>query len=74
MQVKVRCTYVIEVEVPDDPDYDVYFDLVENHCPGTGIVGAALEHHMDQCHHASTCWACALDGECELVDQPKEQP
>jgi hypothetical protein len=65
--VKVRCTFVIEVEIPDDPDYNVEFDLVENHCPGTGIVGAALEKYMKACEERSVCWACGLDGECELV-------
>ena len=65
--IQVRCTYVLPVEVPDASDYDAYFDIEENHCPGTGLVGAALEEHMKSHEKRSTCWACALGGTCEIV-------
>lgn len=67
MTIQVKCTFIIPVEVPDDPDYPLQFDIEENHCPGTGLVGAALMEHIAKHEEASTCWACALQGECEIV-------
>jgi len=67
MKIKVRCSYTIEVEVPDDADYDAQFDIEENHCPGTGIVGAALDAHRAQCDSRGVCWACALGGTSEIT-------
>lgn len=66
-KVKVRCSFVVEVEVPDDPDYDAQFDLEENHCPGTGVVGAAFDRAYLKGNAAGTCWACALSGKNEIV-------
>lgn len=55
----VECTVRVEVELPDDPNYDPTFDIEENHCPGTGIVGAALDTKFAAGHeHGSACWAC----------------
>jgi len=66
--VKVRCTFVIEVEVPDDPEFPVQFYIEENSCPGTGAVWAALRQHMEKHEEAGTCWACALGGENKIVE------
>lgn len=66
--IMVRCTFTIPVEVPDDPDYDAGFDIDENHCPGTGRVGAALDAVMAKHAAASTCWACTLNGVCKIVE------
>ena len=41
--IQVQCTLVVPVEIPDDEDYDEVFDIEMNHCPGTGIVGAAID-------------------------------
>ncbi len=73
MIIKVRCSFVIDVEVPDDdPDYDVEFDIEDNHCPGTGRVGAALDAHIEKCDAEGFCWACNLKGKNEIVrDEPK---
>ncbi len=67
MKIKVWCSYTIEVDVPDAADYDAQFDIEENHCPGTGRVGAAFEAHKARCDAASVCWACGLDGKNEIV-------
>lgn len=67
-EIKVKCTFVIPVQVPDDEDYDAYFDIEENHCPGTGIVGAAVDAHIEKMNESNFCWACALQGKCEIVD------
>lgn len=69
-QIKVKCTFVIPIEVPDDSeDYNVCFDIEERNCPGTGLVGRALEDHMERCDKQSICWACALSGKCEIVEE-----
>lgn len=72
-KVHVLCSYVLEVEVPDDPEYDAHFDLVENHCPGTGRVGSALDAVMDRCDESRTCWACTLGGACEILSDDDER-
>lgn len=68
-KIKVKVTFTIPVEVPDDVEgYDEVFDIEENHCPGTGIVGMAIDQHIKEFGKNSMCWACALDGKCEIVD------
>ena len=69
MIIMVRCTFVIPVEVPDDPDYDVHFDIEENHCPGTGRVGAALDKLIEESDKNSICWACSVQGENKIVQK-----
>ncbi len=75
MIIKVRCSFVIDVEVPspeEDPEYDAEFDIEENHCPGTGRVGAALDKVMSRAEDLNVCWACNLQGKNEIVrDEPK---
>lgn len=66
MKVKVRCSFVIEVEIADD--LDPKFVIEENGCPGTGIVGSTLDAHMDKCDVDGVCWACALQGKNEIID------
>ncbi len=66
-KILVRCTYGIEVEIPDDPDYDPHFDIEENHCPWTGRVGAAFDAAYEKASATNTCWACALNGKNEIV-------
>lgn len=72
MKLKVKCEFVIEVEVPDDPEFDATFYIEDNNCPGTGIVGAALDAHIAACDSKGTCWACALDGTCKILPAIKE--
>ncbi len=67
MKVRVKCIWFVDVEVPDDPEYDAEFDLVENHCPGTGRVGAALDAAIAAGDASGFCWACNGQGECEIV-------
>lgn len=59
-KVTVRCTYVIEVEVPDDnADEKIRFDIEANGCPGTGAVGAAFDANYEECEKIDCCWACS---------------
>jgi hypothetical protein len=67
MKVQVQCQFTIEVDAPDDPEYDARFDIEDNHCPGTGVVWTALSRHMDECEAAHICWACALGGKNKIV-------
>jgi len=64
--VSVRVSFVIEVEIPDG--VDPIFAVEVNGCAGTGFVGAALQKHMRKHIESSTCWACALDGECKILE------
>jgi hypothetical protein len=68
--IRVKCTFIIPVDVPDDyynDDFTPEFDIEENHCPGTGIVGAALDKLIEEHNKSSTCWACSVGGKCEIV-------
>lgn len=66
-KIKVKCTFYVEVDVPDAPDYNASFDIEENHCPGTGVVGAAVDKAIVAAKADGTCWACGLGGTCEIV-------
>lgn len=66
VQVEVRFT--LPVEVPDKPDYDVDWDIEERQCAGTGPVYAAIKKLMDKHEAAGTCWACAIQAECEVLE------
>lgn len=71
MKILVECKLLVEVEIPDDPNYDMHFDIEENHCPGTGIVGAAISEMMRKCEENSVCWACNFQGENKIVVESK---
>lgn len=67
--INVEVTFTIPVKVPDDdPKYDVYFDIEENHCPGTGRVGTAIDKHIKDHEKCKSCWACALGAKNKIVD------
>ena len=67
-RAKVRCTFVIDVDFLDTiSDEGIEFMVEENGCPGTGMVGAALKKIIERGKANGTCWACALDGENELL-------
>ena len=63
----VKVTLVVPIEIPDDPDYDEHFDIEENHCPGTGIVGSAIQAMIDDCETKSVCWGCNFHGENKIL-------
>ena len=68
-KLKVMCSFIVEVEVPDDEEdgYSASFDIEENHCPGTGIVGAAVDALMKRAKEQGTCWACTSEGQNEIL-------
>lgn len=68
MKVLVKCTFTIEVEVPDN-HHDPKFAIEENGCPGTGLVGVAFAKHLEAHESKMTCWACALQAKCEIVSE-----
>jgi hypothetical protein len=71
MKIKVRCTLIVEIEAPDDPEYDAEWDIEENHCPGTGLVGSAIDAVMGEAEDKRVCWACNLQGKNEIIrDEP----
>ena len=68
-KILVKITLEVPVEIPEDEDYDEVFDIEENHCPATGLVGMALEKIMDKHNADSSCWACALNGKNEIIEE-----
>lgn len=73
-KILVKCTIEIPVEVPEDDNYDMYFDIEDNHCPGTGIVGTAIEKVIKDGKENNWCWACALNGKNEIILSPLSTP
>lgn len=63
--VKVRCSFELTVEIPDDANAE--FMIEENGCPATGVVGAALRLLISKHEAAGTCWACAANGKNEII-------
>jgi hypothetical protein len=71
MKILVKCTLEVEVEVADNlynEEFTPEFDIEENHCPGTGIVGSKIEEVMESCRKKSTCWACCFNGKNEILE------
>jgi hypothetical protein len=61
VKVVVRCEFEVTVEVDESQTLDeVTFMIEENSCPGTGIVGAAVDAAMKAAQESGTCWACGL--------------
>src|ERR1041384_8004924 len=62
MKLVVKVTLFVEVEVNEGnhPDYDAEFDIEENHRPGTGVVGAAIEAAIRKADADRVCWGCQL--------------
>lgn len=71
--IMVKCTFILPVEVPSNASYNEVFDIEENHCPGTGFVGGALDELMEKHRKGNTCWACAVGGECEILTPPSKE-
>lgn len=68
--INVKCTFIIPIQVEDDYYKDGFteeFDLEENHCPGTGLVGVAIDTLIRECGEQDICWACKVGGKCEIV-------
>lgn len=70
--VWVKCTLIVPVVMPKETeDFSHVFYIEENHCPGTGNVGSAIEMIQKEWSKKGFCWACALQGENEIIDQPQ---
>jgi len=67
--VWVECSYTVPVIVPYD-DFPVDFMIEENSCPGTGLVGSALDQIIEKSDKDSSCWACLLHGKNSIVTAP----
>jgi hypothetical protein len=64
-RIKVMCSFFVEVELTDEQYERRYFIIEDNGCPGTGIVGAAVQAAMDV--DDGFCWACRLAGQNRIV-------
>jgi len=67
MEILVEVKLFVPIEIPDDPEYDMHFDIEENHCPGTGIVGVAIIKMIEECKRKNVCWACNFRGENKII-------
>lgn len=67
MKLMVKCSYYIEVEVPDNSNYK--YNVEENSCPACGPVGKALLKVQEAASLSfqDSCWACACKGENKIV-------
>lgn len=73
-KIIVRCTLDVPIEVDDnhyDDEFTAEFDLEDNHCPGTGLVGVAIDEAIKKGDKNGFCWACALKGKCEIIEDNK---
>lgn len=61
----MRCSFVVEVELPDDADE--IFMIEENGCPGTGVVGNAVEKLSIKHDESEFCEYCNCEGKNEIV-------
>jgi len=57
-KVRVRVTFDIDVEVQEG-DHTLFM-IEENSCPGTGVVGAAIEKAIMEAEEGNYCWACKM--------------
>lgn len=69
-KVKVQCALTVEIEVPSGwTDEDIRFSVEENSCPGTQIVGAAIEAAIRRGKENGVCWACSLQGTNKIIHE-----
>lgn len=68
MKVKVMCSYTITVDIPESMRNNLHFYIEDNHCPGTVEMGAEIERIMREQKAKSCCWACAVGGECKILE------
>ena len=64
----VNVTMRVAFDVDDcEKDDNLQFRIEENGCPGTGMVGAAIEKAIRESNARGVCWACPMHGRNELV-------
>jgi len=63
IQVLVQCTLEVPILIEDEEIVEnIQFHIEENSCPGTGLVGTAIDRVMAEAESKHTCWACSLNG------------
>jgi hypothetical protein len=67
----IRVSLDVPVEMPEDWDGNPEFYFEENGCPGTGMVGAAIEAAIESGHRDSVCWACNMNGNNKIIGRPQ---
>lgn len=68
----VKCTIEVPVKVEDNyynEEFTPEFDLEQNHCPATGLVGIAIDKAIREGDKDKMCWGCALKGKCEIINE-----
>jgi len=69
-KVKVRCSYEVEIEVPDEwvEDGHVFYYVEEHECPGTGLIGEQLYEMLDAGERDGICCFCGRNGENKVLE------
>lgn len=63
IKVDVLISAVVTVEYSDDTDdHTIQFDIEENHCPGTGRVGSAVDKMIEEHETTGHCAWCNHQG------------
>ena len=67
VKVTVQCTLEVVVMVEDQYAVNLDFTIEENSCPGTGIVGSAIDRAIEYGDEHGVCWACNLKGQNNIL-------
>ena len=67
VKVTVQCTLEVVVMVQDQYADNLDFTIEENGCPGTGLVGNAIDRAIEHGEDNGVCWACNLKGENKIL-------
>ena len=67
MKVLVRVTLVVELNLDESYRENLDWTIEENSCPGTGVVGSAIDSAIAYGKDNCFCWACNLKGENKII-------
>ena len=63
VEVTVQISALVTVVYPDGTDdHTILFDIEDNHCPGTGIVGLAVNNLFKKNEESDYCEWCNHGG------------
>ena len=68
MKIKVMCTLELLIDWPYDTDINLLkFQIEENGCPGSGIIGYEIKKTIETAEKGQYCWACNLKGKNKII-------
>ncbi len=67
-QILVECTLKVLVEVDETRGIEqIEFEIEENGCPGTGVVGRAIMEQIERDEEKQVCWGCNMRGKNKIL-------